>query len=130
MSIGIAVEIIGNGTGLGLQMTGITSVTIGWIIIVVSNAVGIGLISYALGRRVEIITSTPHQVILRERKRLNSSHNITLLEIEQLMGSIHGHSDFEGLKAEMLEGVPINDLMKHDCTRCGKPRNQKGDLVL
>ena len=130
-TIGIAVEVLGNGTGVGLQMTGIMNPLVGWIIIAISNAVGIFLIGYGVGKREPVINQPPvTPIISRKRKRLYSNHSITLMEIEEQMEFVHGHSDHSGLRAEMLDGVPINDLMKHNCTRCGKPRNERGDFVL
>ena len=61
---------------------------------------------------------------------LSSSHRITLWEIEQQMELVHRHSDHDGLEADIRDGVLVGDLMKRNCTRCGKPRNQEGDCVL
>jgi hypothetical protein len=61
---------------------------------------------------------------------IRSSHSIALLEVEERMETIHGHSDHEGLESDFRRGVLASDLMKRDCTRCGKPRNQRGDIVL
>lgn len=130
-AIGVAIEVIGNGTGIGLQMTGVTSPMLGWIIIVVSNAVGFFLIGHSLGKPETVDRqSTVSTVTLRPKKRLDASHNVALWEVEQHMEDIHGHSDHDGLEADVLDGVLVSDLMKRNCTRCGKRRNQMGDFVL
>ena len=46
--IGIAIEIIGNGTGVGLQMTGTINLVIGWIIIGLSTIIGLIFISLGI----------------------------------------------------------------------------------
>ena len=48
---GIAVEILGNGAGAGLQMTGYINPTLGWIIISISTVVGLVLIIYGLRKK-------------------------------------------------------------------------------
>ncbi len=37
----------------------------------------------------------------------------------------HGHMDVEGLLADRASGIPLNKLMLRNCSKCGKPRNQK-----
>jgi membrane-bound ClpP family serine protease len=49
--VGIAIEVIGNGVGVGLQMTGITYPIVGWIIIGVSIIAGIILIYYGISKK-------------------------------------------------------------------------------
>ena len=49
--IGIAIELIVNGVGVGLQMTGITYPIVGWIIIGVSTIAGIILIRYGIRKK-------------------------------------------------------------------------------
>jgi hypothetical protein len=61
---------------------------------------------------------------------LRASHSIALMEIETRMETIHGHSDHDGLESDFRRGVLASDLLKRNCTRCGKPRNQRGDFVL
>ena len=128
-SIGIAIELIGNGIGVGLPMIGWASPTLGWIIIGVSNTVGLLLIGYGLGKGSRGSSPSGTQLVLPKRKHLSFSHRMALGDIVEQMESVHGHSDPNGLEAEMLEGVPISDLMGHNCTRCFKPRNQRGDYV-
>ena len=49
--IGVAIEVIGNGVGVGLQMTGIMYPIVGWIIIGVSTITGIILICYGIRKK-------------------------------------------------------------------------------
>ena len=42
-----------------------------------------------------------------------------------LMKTKHGHSDMIGLFADRASGVPLNELLKQECIKCGTPRNKK-----
>jgi hypothetical protein len=42
----------------------------------------------------------------------------------------HGHSDPYGLAADRASGVPLNELMSKNCSRCGEPRNKKSSINL
>ncbi len=61
---------------------------------------------------------------------LMSYHSVTLWEVAQQMEAVHGHADSDGLESDFRRGVLASDLMKHTCTRCGKPRNQVGDASI
>lgn len=37
----------------------------------------------------------------------------------------HGHTDASGLLADRASGIDLNELIKRDCTICGKPRSQR-----
>ncbi len=69
-------------------------------------------------------------VLTRPKKRLGADHNIALWEITQRMETIHGHSDIEGMRADLKDGVLLSDIMNGNCSRCFKPRNEQGDIVL
>jgi len=69
-------------------------------------------------------------VLTKPKKYLRANHSLALSGVTERMESIHGHSDPDGLRAEAKDGVLISDLLSRNCTRCGKPRNQKGDFVL
>jgi hypothetical protein len=80
--------------------------------------------------RLEIELSKKPITTLRPRTRLSTSHRMTLIDIEQQMESIHGHSDPFGLEADIRDGILTGELMQRNCHRCGKPRNQRGDDIL
>ena len=48
--IGIGIELSGNGTGAGLQMSGVVNPIAGWVVLGVSNVVGLLLIGYGIGK--------------------------------------------------------------------------------
>ena len=127
ISIGIAIEVIGNGTGLGLQMTGVTNVLIGWIIIAVSNAVGIGVIGYGLGKGTK--ESIPIIAPKRPspRKRLMAGDWIELETLGERMIYLHGHRDDDGVKADRLDGYTWSEIYSLPCHVCNKPRDKRGD---
>lgn len=76
---------------------------------------------------IELKEKSEKATKLYPKKRLSLSHRMTLIDIERQMEIIHGHSDHNGLETDMLDGILAGDLMKHNCHRCDKPRNQKGD---
>ena len=53
---GIAIEIIGNGSGIGLQMLGYVNPALGWAIIGISNIAGITLIVHGIRKKGEANT--------------------------------------------------------------------------
>lgn len=133
ITIGIAIEVIGNGTGIGLQMTGIVSPTIGWVVIVVSNAIGFFLIGYSLVKP-ETVSSQPAQpmtMLAPPKKRLDRHDKAALAEVVEYMLRVHGHADEDTMEASLLRGVVPDDLLKKGiCGKCGKPRNQEGGFLL
>jgi hypothetical protein len=44
------------------------------------------------------------------------------------MKIIHKHSDLTGLIADRASGIPLNELMQRNCSRCGQPRNKKSTI--
>lgn len=68
--------------------------------------------------------------LIRPKKYLNSFDEVTLGELAQRMESMHGHSDYEALRREMLKGTPTDDIIQGLCTRCWEPRNKRGDDVI
>jgi len=95
--------------------------------------IGIGLfIASFLTYRELYVESAKKDVptaTLQRRTHLNLSHQKALLNIVGHMERIHGHSDRFGLEADMLDGILVSDLMKRPCSRCGKLRNQRGDII-
>ena len=43
------------------------------------------------------------------------------------MTNKHGHTDSAGIESDYRSGIDTNDILKRDCTKCGKPRNQRGE---
>lgn len=66
---------------------------------------------------------------LPDNRHLSLSHRITLGELSYQMEHIHGHSDRFGLEVDLRGGILGTDLLERNCTRCGKPRNKKGDSL-
>jgi len=138
--IGIAIEILGSGTGTGLQMTEITSATVGWVIIIISSVVGLIMIGYGIrkkddkGKLIEtqqLSVEPPTEPVVQLQE--GSIDTVTLqdrrfirLELSVPMQWRHGHMDTEGLLADRASGVPLNELLARNCSRCGVPRNKKG----
>ena len=131
IAIGIAIETIGSGIGAGLQMIGLTSQTIGWLIIVLSNAVGFCLIGYSLGKpRTMNGQSVKSTTILAHPKRgLDNYDRAAIIEIIEYLERVHGHTDKYTMESDMLRGVLASNLLNGICSHCGKARNQKGDIV-
>ena len=82
-----------------------------------------------LMRSVPAPTEKPLTLTL-PKKYLLSDHNIAIWDVSEAMRKKHGHSDDDGLRADVKDGVLVTDLLSRNCTRCGIPRNQRGDFVL
>jgi hypothetical protein len=140
--IGIAVELIGNGTGVGLQMTGIVSPTIGWVVIVASNAVGFFLIGRSLSKSETVDREGLRDSILSELRRegksvktitrlkgslddVPSQDKLLIQAMAMDMAIVHGHLDLDGLLADRASGIPLNELKRQPCSVCGVPRDRK-----
>ena len=146
VTIGVAIEVIGNGTGIGLQMTGIVSPTVGWVVIVVSNAIGFFLVGRSLGKpeTSDVDKAELHNSLLSELRREGKS----VETVARLKGSLddvpaqdklliqamaidmtiaHGHLDLDGLLADRASGIPLNELKQRPCSVCGIPRDRKSN---
>ena len=133
--VGIAIEILGNGIGAGLQITGFVEPILGWIIIGISSASGLLLIGYGIGRgnngreQLEVNQSLSRLDIKKQDGSIESVTEGDLAFLSGLMITMkwdHGHPDIEGLLADRASGVPLNELKTRNCSRCGVPRNKKG----
>ena len=60
---------------------------------------------------------------LKPRSRPNS---MVQAQLNNQMRDIHGHDDPFGITADAEDGIDWNEIMKRNCTACGKPRNQRG----
>ena len=131
LKIALAIEVIGNGTGIGLGMAGIVSPTIGWLIILVSNIVGFYLIGSSRAKPDAITNQLPSgiTILAKPKKRLDYRDRTALDSIDRHMRSIHGHSDKDTMESDMLNGVLASDLLKGLCSKCGKQRNVRGDDI-
>jgi hypothetical protein len=79
---------------------------------------------------IELIRQTPTSptyIYLPKPRHITNKDVAVIMNLEQQMKHLHGHSDYDGIEAAIRYGVMWNDVMKQDCTKCGKPRNQKGD---
>jgi hypothetical protein len=68
--------------------------------------------------------------IISDRIENLSSKDISfviMLSKEMEFRYSHGHSDSTGLLADRASGIALNELIKRECTICGKPRNQRGE---
>ena len=70
-----------------------------------------------------------HARPLRPKKWLNYHDRMALSELETNMESRHGHCDLGVIESEMLNGRTIGEIMNDNCSACGEPRNQEGDLL-
>jgi len=66
---------------------------------------------------------------LQRKDKLSDSDKRALADVRAQMDSVHGHSDRYGLESDMQTGYPASNLMDRNCTKCGKPRNQRGDWM-
>jgi len=53
----------------------------------------------------------------------------TALQLNEQMNDVHGHDDFFGIQNDFKSKIDVNEILNRNCTRCGKPRNQKGGYV-
>jgi len=56
--VGIGIEVLGNGTGVGLQMTGVINPIVGWMIIGVSTIIGLLFIGHGIRARSRVSIET------------------------------------------------------------------------
>lgn len=134
--IGLAIGILGSGVGVGLQLTGIVSPTLGSVIILISAISGVFLIGYGLGKeKGEGAGSTAPQSATDSVSAVQdgSIESVTAGDVSFIVSRLgipmswdHGHGDIEGLIADRASGIPLNELMQRACSRCGVPRNQGG----
>lgn len=111
---------------------------VSWLLVCLGFAIAITLTYHEQLREKERakselsarISSATIPILTKPKKYLRTNHSIALSQIAERMEEIHGHSDFDGLRADAKDGVLISDLLSRNCTRCGKPRNQEGDFVL
>jgi len=59
-------------------------------------------------------------------KRLTGDDQIALMNLNRQMNALHGHDDYFAIRADYKSGIDMNDILKRDCTRCGRPRNKRG----
>ena len=69
-------------------------------------------------------------VVLKSKKYLDLDDLCMLDTIENFMKAKHGHMDIDGITTDIKAGYVGADLYSRNCLKCGKPRNQKGDLYL
>ena len=134
--IGIAIGILGSGIGVGLQLTGIISPTLGWVIILISAISGVFLIGYGLGKeKGGNGGSTPSQSATDSAIALQdgSIESVTIGDMGFVVSQLgipmswnHGHRDIEGMIADRASGIPLNELTGRPCSHCGVARNQRG----
>jgi len=111
------------------QWVALSLFILGWIIAIILTYHELRVQNISLGMKIKsapIVTP----VLAKPKKYLRADHSMALREVADSMETIHGHSDFDGLKADAKDGVLVSDLLSRNCTRCGKPRNQEGDFVL
>jgi len=70
-------------------------------------------------------TSTPG-IVLRPKNKLRENDFPVLMNLNDQMLAIHGDDDLWGIQLDYLNGIDTNEILKRNCTVCGKPRNQRG----
>lgn len=102
MRTGIAIEVIGNGLGIGLQMIGYINPLLGWTIIGVSTIGGLVLIILGLRKRGSKSLQTQNQ-----------------LSVGELLGWVHAHKC-----SKCGQGIKVNPFKKVvTCPKCGNVDN-------
>jgi len=104
-----------------------------WIIGVVILLFGLLIAAFLAYRDLYIhleVMKQPHASMQPYQKRnIKAKEMGVIFDLQEQMERIHGHSDYDGIEAAAHDGVPWDEIMKQDCTHCGKPRNKKGDYV-
>jgi hypothetical protein len=115
-----------------LALVGITP-TSTWIIGIVVFVACL-LVAMYLGYRdlyikfqLTIDKPTPSSTVVRQpRVRLMATDIAVLIDLESQMKDRHGDSDDSGIERDYRNWIDPDDILNRKCTRCGKPRNQKG----
>jgi membrane protein implicated in regulation of membrane protease activity len=63
------------------------------------------------------------------KKRLTARDIINVFEFTEYMLEKHGHDDEEQLKRDLLDGYSWSEIRTMECSRCQKPRNEKGGEI-
>ena len=111
------------------QWSALSLFVLGWIIAIILTYHELRMQNVGLERDIKG-KATISTVLAKPKKYLRADHSMALSEVAERMERIHGHSDIDGLRADVKDGVLVSDLLSRNCTRCGKPRNQEGDSVL
>jgi hypothetical protein len=125
---------VGAVIGGVLTITSLTGETphISWVvglsILLVCLFIAVFFAYYDLYVSIELTrrTNIPSHL---NRRRITNKEVIVIEDLRKQMENVHGHSDYWGIEQVMRDGVPIDEIMKQSCTKCGKPRNQKGDYL-
>ena len=70
------------------------------------------------------LAQEPKTTIKLSSKKLNTGVYFNLREQTH---SKHGYGDDWGIENDLKSGIDPEDIMSRKCTKCGIPRNQKGD---
>ena len=111
------------------QQVALSLFVLGWVIAVILTYHEVRMQNVRLeldvtrAGRIGTLTSR----VLHPKKRLRFYDNMAVDEIERRMRAVHWHCDVDVIKAEMLNGRTVGEIMADDCTICGKPRNQERD---
>lgn len=63
--------------------------------------------------------------LIPRNKRSDIVTNISVItNLCRQMDTLHGANDDYGIKREIKDGEHVDDIMKHNCTICGEPRNK------
>ena len=111
---GIAIEIIGNGTGIGLQMLGYINPVLGLAIIGISNMAGLSLIVYGI-RKKDVPTIEREKYISDKWEHYNKLTNL-ILSLDNLENATH--NEWSAVIADMqrelnaIGDITINKMVK------------------
>lgn len=137
---GIAIEIIGNGSGVGLEMLGYINPMLGWAIIGISNIAGIALIVSGIKKKDEVIArkdeiiaqkwehynkltdlilsleTAPHKewttIVAKIQRELNAIGDKTLNKYMALYFSVIDEDEYVGIKPSRASSQKIIDLTR------------------
>jgi hypothetical protein len=67
------------------------------------------------------------KAVIKPKSGLAASDFFVMENLNKRMRKVHNHDDRDGIESDMRNGIDADDIMKRSCTRCGKPRQDKGD---
>lgn len=126
IGIGFNIKDIYDTTRVGLPTPAWTAIAFGLFILGTIVVVHYRDIEFQHKFEQAKLGSTP-SITLRPKAKLSLDDQMIILDLGNQMERRHGHSDSHGIQAEYLKGIDTNDILKRNCTTCGKPRNQAGE---
>ncbi len=82
------------------------------------------VLHYQSNEKEQVTSSNISGITLRPKSRLGGNGLAVTINLKSQMHRIHGHDDIWGIQSDYLNGIDTNEILKRNCTVCGKPRNQ------